>query len=116
MKKLELIQNDKWPYSYTITDAVISNGESVGSLKIEVMLARLHSNDTLEEANARPENIVLSKYLKLFTAAPEMLELLKSTNTAMSLDYDNFDDTDGRLVYDHIKDINALVSKIDGDE
>lgn len=116
MKKLELIQSDKWPYSYTITDAVVSNSASVGSLNVNIMLVVLHSKDTLDEANARPENIVLSKYLKLFTAAPEMLELLKSTNTAMSLDYDNFDDTDGRLVYDHIKDINALVSKIDGDE
>lgn len=76
MKKLKLIQNDKWPYSYTITDATADSGVSVGSINVNIMLAVLHSNDTLGEANARPENIMLSKYLKLFAASPEMLGLL----------------------------------------
>lgn len=116
MRKLELIQSDKWPYRYTITNATGSNLASVGSLNVDIILAVLNSKDTLEEANTRPANVMLSKYLKLFTAAPEMLELLKIIRTSMILDYENFDNTDGRWVYDHIKDINALVSNIDGNE
>lgn len=89
MNKLKLIQSDKWPYSYTITDATDCNGVSVGIINVNIMLAVLHSKDTLKEANARPENIMLSKYLKLFAASPEMLVLLEESVKIADADADD---------------------------
>ena len=73
---LQLTQSREWPYSYTITNADTSNSASVGSFNVNIILAVLNSSDTLDEANARPNNILLYKYLKLLAEAPKMLDLL----------------------------------------
>lgn len=75
MSKLELKQQNTWPYAVTLINAD-------ETLNIYVQLAEFGSKDSLVEANARPANTVLFEYLKLFIAAPEMYELIQALSTA----------------------------------
>lgn len=75
IKKLELSQEDKWPFSYTLREPVHSS--SPNGLNMDVILPDLSSKDNQAEANARQANQILRKYLKLFTSAPEMYELFR---------------------------------------
>lgn len=107
MSKLELKQQNTWPYAVTLINAD-------ETLNIYVQLAEFGSKDSLVEANARPANTVLFEYLKLFIAAPEMFELISD----LSLAYD--DRQSGHELASRLYDLRCvalrLLDKIEGGE
>lgn len=87
-----LEQHIQWPYSYTITD-------KASRLVISVPLMAVASNDTLESANARPENAGLHEAVRLFAAAKGMFDSLTEMAEAAGGGkfYDDYDEACSRI-------------------
>lgn len=110
MSKLKLTQRNAWPYGF-----VLANTER--TLHICIDLAEISSRDTLATANARPANLALAAYLKLFTAAPEMYELLANLAAVCDSWDDDYENDEQRAnAFWHMARIAKvlLLAKIEG--
>ena len=80
-----LSQSQVWPFDYVIRDA---NGQAVNTIP----LVAWSTSDTLEQANARPENVRCLANARLMAGSGELLEALQLCRKHMYEHASNTDD------------------------